>query len=46
MIINKGEINAKNEIAQIALKMKSYLINHIQGFQKYKKYQNIPIGRG
>ena len=24
--------------------MKSYLLNHIQGFQKCKSYQNIPTG--
>ena len=26
--------------------MKSYLLNHIQGFQKCKNYQNISTGRG
>ena len=36
IIIDKGVINAKNEVAKIALKMKSYLLNHIQGFQKCK----------
>ena len=39
---NRQVINTKNESAQIAPKMKSYLLNHIQGFQKCKNHQNIP----
>ena len=41
------EVNdGKKEGAQITPKLKSYLLYHVQGFQKYNSYKKITTGCG